>query len=250
MTKISAIIITLNEERNIKRCVLAAQKVSDEVIILDSFSTDKTVEIAKELNYTVIQQKWLGFSAQKNKANAMASYKYILSLDADEEIGNELINSILKEKQKGLSGAFSFNRLTNYCGLWVRYGGWYPDEKTRLFPKQDSNWKGEFIHELLELPNNCKTKRVNGNLNHYSYYSYAEHKNRAAKYSELHAKKMHFENKKHGPMKPYLSSFAKFISMYFISFGILNGKTGFIIAWVSAGATHNKYKFLSRLNKV
>ena len=250
MTKISAVIITLNEERNIKRCVLAAQKVSDKVIILDSFSTDKTVEIPKELNCTVIQQKWAGFSAQKNKVNSMTSYEYILSLDADEEIGNELISLILKEEKTELSGAFSFNRPTNYSGSWVRYGGWYPDVKTRLILKQDSKWKGEFIHELLELPNNSQTKRVNGDLNHYSYYSYPEHKNRMAKYSELHAKKMNFENKKRVPMKPCLSSFEKFINMYFISFGIFDGKTSFIIVWISAGATHNKYKFLSRLNKV
>ena len=249
MTKISTVIITLNEERNIRRCVIAAQKVSDEVIILDSFSTDKTIEIAKELNCTVVQQKWLGYSAQKNKANSLASFDFILSLDADEEIGEELTNSILKEKEKRLTGAYSFSRLTNYCGTWVKHGGWYPDEKTRIFPKKDTNWAGEFVHELLELPTNCQTKRLKGDLNHYSYYSFSDHRNRAAKYSKLNAKKMQAQNKKSGPMKPFLSGFAKFISMYFFSLGILDGKMGFMIAWISAEASVNKYKILNRLNK-
>lgn len=249
MTKISAVIITLNEEHNIKRCVIAAKKVADEVIILDSFSSDKTVEIAENLKCKVIQQKWLGYSAQKNKANSLANYDYILSLDADEEIGTVLVHSILKEKENGLNGAYSFSRLTNYCGTWVRHGGWYPDEKTRLFPKAGTLWTGEFVHELLELPANCETKKLNGDLNHYSYYSYTDHRKRAAKYSELNAKKMQAQQKSSGPLKPYLSGFAKFISMYFFSLGILDGKMGFMIAWISAEASVNKYKILNQLNK-
>ncbi|MBD78810.1 MAG: glycosyl transferase [Crocinitomicaceae bacterium] len=249
MTKISAVIITLNEEKNIERCVLAAQKVADEVIILDSNSTDNTVELANQLNCVVVQQVWLGYSAQKNKANALAKHDFILSLDADEELDQTLINAILEEKSKGLTCAYSFNRLTNYCGHWIHHSGWYPDKKTRIFPKEGTQWEGEFVHETLKLPNGCTTVHLDGDLNHYSYNSYDEHRKRAEGYVKLSAESLFERGKQVGLFKPYLSGIAKFISMYLFNLGFLDGKMGVMIAWISAEASVKKYLILKQMNK-
>ena len=132
--KISAVIITKNEERNIGRCLASLEGVADEVIVVDTFSEDRTKEICAEYGALVIDRAWEGYSATKNFANDQASFDYILSLDADEALTEELKDSILKVKSS-MQGVFSFNRLAFYCGKPVRRAGWYPDRKVRLFPK-------------------------------------------------------------------------------------------------------------------
>ncbi|MGB0402530.1 MAG: glycosyltransferase family 2 protein [Salibacteraceae bacterium] len=249
MDKISATIITFNEEDNIERCVLSAFKVADEVVVVDSLSQDKTVEIAKSLGCKVFDQKWLGYSEQKNLANSKAQYNFILSLDADEVLSDELVKSILEIKNTGLSSTYSFNRLTNYCGSWIKHSGWYPDVKSRLFPKEGVKWEGEYVHEELVFPDGMKFQHIKGDLLHYSYYNYKDHKERADKYSKLTAEKMHKAGKKAGPLKPLLSAFARFVGMYFIKMGILDGKMGFMIAWISAKSNHYKYQVLRNITR-
>lgn len=248
MTKISATIITLNEERNIGRCIDSLLGIVDEVIVVDSFSSDKTESICKSKGVKFIQTDWKGYAQTKNYANSLASYSYIYSIDADEELTPELQNSVLKEKEKGLNGLYSHNRLTNYCGSWIKNMGWYPDSKVRLFPKEFAQWSGEFVHEELTFSKSLKVTHLKGDLNHYSYYSTKEHRERADKYSILTAKKMHAKGKKASFFKPYLSSLARFVSMYLLKFGFLDGKAGFIISKISAQSNILKYKELRRLN--
>ena len=247
MSKISAVVITLNEERNIKRCIQSLDGVADEVIVVDSHSTDQTVDIAESCGATVYQIDWAGYSLTKNFGHSKANYEYILSIDADEALSEELKSAILKVKKESLHGTYSFNRLTNYCGKWIKHGGWYPDEKLRLFPTKSSIWEGD-IHEKLVFHPSQKNTKLKGDLLHYSYYTFEEHQTRADKYSSLTAIKMHENGKTASVFKPFISAFSRFFGMYIIEGGILDGKMGLIIAYISAKSNFFKYQELKRLN--
>lgn len=249
MNKLSAVIITFNEERNIERCIRALQTIADEIIVLDSFSTDQTVAICQSLNVRVEQKEWMGYAAAKNYLNELAQHEYIFSVDADEVVDGELEAAILKEKEKGFDAIYSVNRMTNYMGTWIKHSGWYPDVKVRIFPKQGSEWKGEFVHEVIHYPTHLPVIQLPGHLEHYSYYSYADHRARADKYSALTARKQFAAGKKASVFKPYLSAIGRFIGMYFLKLGILDGKMGFKIALISAQSNVFKYKELRRLNR-
>lgn len=247
--KLTATIITLNEERNIGRCIDALLPVADEIIVLDSFSTDKTEEICRSKGVRFEQRVWEGYSATKNYLNGLASYAYIFSVDADEAPDEELIRAILRQKEKGFNGVYSVNRLTNYCGKWIKHSGWYPDVKTRIFPKEGSVWEGDYVHEELAFSGNPTPQLLAGHLLHYSYYNFTEHRARADKYSLLTAQKFHAQGKRVGVLKPYISALGRFISMYFIKLGFLDGKMGCKIACISAQSNILKYKELIRLNR-
>lgn len=247
--KISATIITLNEERNIGRCIRSLREVADEIIVLDSFSSDRTEEICKELEVRFEKRAWEGYSSSKNYLNGLATGDYVLSIDADEALDEELKRSILKVKEEKSPQIYSVNRITNYCGKWIRHSGWYPDVKIRLFPKEGSQWEGEFVHETLSYPEGLQVIQLPGHLEHYSYYSFEEHRARADKYSELTAKKLFKSGNQASILKPWLSSIGRFVSMYFIKGGILDGRMGFKIAQISAQSNVYKYKELRRLNK-
>lgn len=248
--KISATIITFNEERNIQRCIESLKNVVDEIIVLDSFSTDDTKRICESLDVTFMQRDWEGYSASKNFVNQLANHEYILSIDADEAVDELLAQAILRVKRSNKHAVYSVNRLTNYCGKWIKYSGWYPDVKIRLFPKEGSYWQGEFVHEELEYPKELEVIELEGHLLHYSYYDYIDHRKRADKYSTLTAQKMNHQGKKASFMKPCLSGIARFFSMYFLKLGFLDGQKGFKIAQISAQSNVFKYKELRRLNKL
>jgi (heptosyl)LPS beta-1,4-glucosyltransferase len=247
MKTLAVAIITLNEERNIRRCLGSIRDLADEIIILDAFSSDKTVAIAQEFNARVEQRTWQGYAASKNYLNSLVQSDYILSLDADEALSDELYQTLKREKEKGFSGTYSVNRMTNYMGKWIKHSGWFPDIKLRIFPKEGSYWSGEYVHE--ELITNDKTPQLlKGILEHYSYYSYEDHQQRADKYSRLTAQKMHVAGKKANFLKPFLSAIGRFIAMYVIKLGFLDGWSGFKIAQISAKSNVLKYKELIRLN--
>jgi|SRR5690554_267119 len=244
---LTSTIITFNEERNIARCIDALLAVSDEVIVLDSFSTDKTVEICQAKGVRVQQREWKGYSNAKNYLNQLATHEYIFSVDADEAPDEILQQQILEYKKSGFKGVYSVNRLTNYCGKWIKHSGWYPDVKTRIFPKSLSQWEGEFVHEELVVEGNPTPQLLGGHLLHYSYYSHEEHRKRADKYSELTAVKIYHKGRRVGPLKPYISAVGRFVAMYFIKAGFLDGNAGFHIARISALSNIYKYKELIRL---
>jgi glycosyltransferase involved in cell wall biosynthesis len=245
---ISVVIITFNEETNIARCLEAANRVADEIVVVDSFSSDNTENICKEYGVVFLQRAWEGYSSAKNFGNRNAKGDFILSLDADEVISDQLVESILHVKN-ALQGAYKFNRLTNYAGKWVKHCGWYPDAKIRIFPKDKALWEGDFVHETLVVNNDLPVHHLNGDLLHYSYKSKSDHLQRIEKYSELHAQKMHSEGKRAGVLKLYLSPMMKFFRDYILQLGFLDGKTGFTICRLSALAVFKKYKKLRRMNK-
>ncbi len=248
MKTLSVVVITLNEERNIARCLKSVQQIADEIIVLDAFSTDQTVDIATSLGAQVVQRKWEGYSASKNHLNSLTTCDYILSLDADEALSPDLIEELKAEKSTSFTGTYHVNRMTNYCGKWIKHSGWFPDIKPRLFPKEGSYWSGEYVHEVLISPE-FEKKVFQGIVEHYSYYSYTDHRARADKYSLLTAQKFHAAGKKVSFLKPYLSALGRFVGMYFFKLGFLDGWMGFKIAQISAQSNVLKYKELLRLNK-
>lgn len=248
MQRLAVVIITLNEERNIERCIRSVRDLADEIIVLDAFSTDKTASICKDLGVRFEQRAWEGYSATKNYLNSLVTAEFILSLDADEALSEDLYQEIKSAKASGFQGTYSVNRMTNYMGKWIKHSGWFPDIKPRLFPKEGSYWDGAYVHETLVHPPS-EEHLFKGILEHYSYYSYADHRARADKYSVLTAQKFHAAGKQVGPLKPCISAIGRFIAMYFIKLGFLDGWAGFKIAQISAASNILKYKELRRLNR-
>ena len=249
MQALSAVIITRNEEHNIARCLEALRGVCEEVIMVDAESTDRTAAIATALGARVVLRRWTDYSDQKNHANSLAKHPWILSLDADEELSATLRDSILAQKQRGFSGAYSMHRLTNYCGSWVRHGGWYPDTKVRLFARDTTRWEGSHVHETLALAPGTTITLLAGDLLHYSYPTIASHEERIERYSELHARKMMEAGKDAGLVKRWLSPVAKFVQGYVFQLGLLDGRAGWDIARLSARAVHLKYAKLHALHR-
>lgn len=248
MHKLSVVIITYNEERNIARCLSSVKEIADEIIVVDSGSTDKTEDICKSFNVNFIPEPWRGYSAQKNFANEQASNDWIFSIDADEELSDELIQSIKEVKNKEAIAYFKINRLTNYCGRWIKHGGWYPDVKLRFFDRRTSKWEGN-IHEVLTIEKDISALLLKGDCHHYTYYSKEEHLAQAKKFSDLAAQDLFAKGKKVCLLRPLLSAIAKFISQFYFRFGFLDGYAGFQIADISAKAAYWKYSKVRQLNK-
>jgi glycosyltransferase involved in cell wall biosynthesis len=231
---LSAVIITFNEEQNIARCLDSVQGIADEVIVVDSFSTDQTESMCLTRGVRFFQLPWAGYAASKNYGNRQASCDYILSIDADEALSEELRECLRDEKEKSQADAYSLNRLTNYCGQWIRHGGWYPDSKIRLFKRGHAQWTGE-VHEALNFISPPRLGHLTGDLLHYSYPTVESHLTRSMKYAWLVAQRDYRRGRKknllvHGVLKP---SFF-FFNQYFLKLGFCDGYYGFVIAVISA----------------
>lgn len=242
--QISAVIITFNEEDNIASCIESIEEVCEEIIIVDSLSTDKTVEIAKQYpKVKTYSQKWLGYIEQKNYANSLTSYNTILSVDADELLSKELKESIkeIKKLEEDSFKVYEVSRLTNYCGSWIKHCGWYPDKKIRIFNKRSVKWQGELVHETLFLPENTQIITLKGDLLHYSYKSSTSHIERINKYSSLTAKEAFNRGKKSSIFDIWFRPKWRFFRDYVIKAGFLDGYAGYQVCKMSAYITFAKY---------
>lgn len=245
--KISAVIITYNEEKNIERCLLSLKDIVDEIVVVDSFSKDKTEEICNSHGAKFVSHVFEGHIQQKNWAITQASNKIVLSLDADEALSEDLKKSILAVKKDWKQDGYSFNRMTNYCGQWIKHGLWYPDVKLRLWDSTKGNWGGKNPHDTYILKENATQKHLNGDLLHYSYYTIDEHRLQADKFAKIAAKAYHEAGKKSSFFKVIFSPISRFISSYIMNRGFLDGKAGWIIAVISYKETKQKYKLLKKL---
>lgn len=232
--RISAVIITRNESHNLGRCLASLLGIADEVVVVDSGSTDATEEVAKATGARFLFREWAGYSAAKNWANAQAHGPYLLSLDADEELSPELRAAICAAKGEGLSGAYRFARLTRFGEHWVRHGGWYPDHKVRLFPKDRARWVGDFLHEQLQLEEGLPTKTLPGDLLHHSFHDLSEYWLRADRYTTLKAQGMHQQGKRFSRLRLWWRPFYVFSKMYWLKSGWRDGFTGYTVARLSA----------------
>jgi glycosyltransferase involved in cell wall biosynthesis len=247
MVKISVAVITLNEERNISRCLESVKNIADDIVIVDSFSTDRTEEICLKYGARFFPKKWEGYVDTKNIAAGLALNDVVLSLDADEQLSSELIGSIKNAKENFSADAYSMNRMTNYCGKWIRHSGWYPDTKIRLYDRRKGKWEGLIIHEELKMQMGSKVEHLKGNILHYSFYTVDEHRKQSEKFTTLGALADFKKGKKAPLYKIWFAPLVKFIQSYFFRLGIFDGKEGFIISRLSAAATFQKYSKLRKL---
>jgi glycosyltransferase involved in cell wall biosynthesis len=250
MESLSVIIITHNEEKNIGRCLESAGKIADEIIVMDSFSTDRTAAIVTEMGHTLKQQTFRGYGAQKNDAKSLASFNFILFLDADESLSEKLQNNILSEKQNGFSfDGYTMNRLNNYCGQWIRHGSWYPDKKLRLIHRSKGAWNDDLVHESIEMQSNSRIFHFEGPLLHQAYSSVSEQIHKNNRYSGLSARLLLRKGKRSSLFKIICSPFWAFVNGYFIRLGLLDGFYGFIIAINVAHLSFLKHVKLYLLQK-
>ena len=241
---ISATIISLNEESNIRKCIESLHFV-EEVVVIDSFSQDKTVEIAKDLGAKVIENPFAGYGQQKNFASDNSSYEWILNLDADEEVTPEL-ESEIREIFTNISKqtAYQTPRLTQYCGKWIKHGGWYPNYVTRFYHKDFGRWTEPEVHESLESRDPKKLLQVRKFKNHLHHYSFPSFKSQVeinVKYAARGAQDLINRKGKPSLFSVFIRPIGKFIECYFVKLGILDGKEGLFIALNAAYSMFVKY---------
>ena len=241
MESISAVIITYNEEINIERCLNSLKGIADEIIVVDSISTDQTKSICLKNGAHFVEHVFEGHIQQKNFALSLANSSFILSLDADETLDESLKNSILRIKQKPEADVYSMNRLTNYCGKWIYHCGWYPDRKVRLIRKGFALWGGVNPHDELKFKEDAIKGHLEGNILHYSYSSIHQHIQQANHFSGINAKEWFEKGKKASLMKVIFSPWIRFIRDYIVWGGFLDGYYGLVICRISSHAAFLKY---------
>jgi glycosyltransferase involved in cell wall biosynthesis len=241
---VSVVLITFNEENNLQR-VLKSVCWADEIIVVDSGSVDKTVEIAKQFGSKVFFNSWVNYGNQKNFAQSLTENNWVLSLDADEEVSPELKNEILESLStvdtSGTKG-FSFPRKTFYLGQWIQHGGWYPDYKVRLSDRRVSSWSEPNVHEQLIVQG--QIRKLKSPLYHYSFLNIKDQIKTNLQFSTLGAVELYKNGRRFTLFKLLLKPFWKFIETFFLKKGFLDGLPGFIISVNAAHSMFLKYAFL------
>jgi glycosyltransferase involved in cell wall biosynthesis len=234
--QLTLVIITLNEEINLARCLESAKTVADEIVIVDSFSTDGTGEIALSFGARFIQRSWMGFAQTKNYANGLASHDWILSLDADEVLDEAMSRHILriKEQSKPDHQAYELRRLPNYCGHWIRHSGWNPDRKIRLFNRKTARWVGDYVHESLQVDAGLRIGHLEGICYHYTFRTIQEHVATINRYSELAKDELKQRGKKATLFHLIIKPWAEFIRSYILKGGFRDGYAGLIVSMMNA----------------
>lgn len=247
--KISVAVITFNEERNIERCLKSVISLADEIVVVDSLSSDNTVAIAQANSAKVIHQKFLGYIEQKNFAIDQCAHDWVLSLDADECLSDDLQKEILQLKNNHLQpDGYIMPRLSRYCGQWIKHGAWYPDKKVRLFNRTVAKWGGINPHDKIFFTNEHPSIiQLNGDILHYTINTKEEHQQQAKRFSEITAKELFNQKKKTNALKIYFKPVVRFIRDYFLKAGFLDGKAGLQIAIISA---HHVYLREHKLNEL
>ncbi len=240
-------IITLNEEKNLARTLESVKKFADEIVIVDSGSTDKTEEIAKSFNAKFYFQKWLGYGPQRNKAIELASSEWVLNIDADEEISEELAKKIvdIKDEKNDNIDVFKINFMSVCFGKKIKHGGWSNSYRIRLFKKNSGRFNENNVHE--EFITNSHIGKINEYILHHSYSDLGDYFTKFNKYTTLGAIEYYKKNKKANLVSIVLNPIYKFIRMYFFRLGFLDGLEGFILAITSSLYTMVKYYKLKEI---
>ncbi|MBN3034909.1 MAG: glycosyltransferase family 2 protein [Bacteroidales bacterium] len=247
MPALSVVIITRNEERNIGRCVSSVAELADEVLVVDSFSTDRTEDICRELGVRFITHPFEDYVSQHRFADSQATHEHILSLDADEALSPELRNSLMEIREGWEHDCYTMNRRTCYCGRWIRYSGWYPDRKLRLYDRRRGEWTGRKVHEAFVPVAGASIAHLHGDILHYSYYTIDDHVAQANRLTNLTAEAA-FESGGRAPMwKVLCAPVFRFLQIYLLRLGFLDGYYGFVISRISATATFLKHAKLREM---
>ena len=247
--KISFCLITLNEQENLPRCLRSCADLADEIVVVDSGSTDATAEIATQFGARWQHQDWLGYVGQKNLALSLATHEWVFSIDADEELSPELRDEIrlLREIEPAADrSGFSVPRCVYYEGRWIRHGDWYPDRLVRLFRRDRARFAGGKVHERLEISDRIVS--LHGELYHYSFRDAADHWARCQKYARLWAETQHEAGNTANALDPYTHAFFRWLRGYLLKRGFLDGQAGWRIAAFCARETFLKYRLLQQMN--
>jgi glycosyltransferase involved in cell wall biosynthesis len=246
--KLTALIISWNEEENIGSCLDSVSNIADEIIVVDSYSTDKTKAICSNKGVRFVEQEYLGQIEQKNFALKLASYDFILSIDADEVLDETLIREIKNEKTKGFpSNGYSFNRKSYYCGKWINHGLWHPEWKLRIWNKNIGFWGGRNPHDKVILLAGSQIKGLNGKLLHYTFKNYQEHQAQIIKYARISAESNHERGIKFPITRMILSPIFYLIKSYMIKRGFLDSRLGWQIAKLEMKGKFLKYYYQSKI---
>lgn len=237
--KISATIITFNEERNIVRAI-ESLRCCDEIVVVDSGSNDRTVELATNLGARVIDNPFIGYSSQKNFASEQAAHDWILSIDADESLSEALEGEIWQIKKNGPQyEAYTMPRLAQYLGRWILHSGWYPDRKIRLFNRSRARWEGEYVHESVQVDG--RVGHLKSNLLHFTCSSLSEHLKTMDRYTTLAAEQIVAQKQPITTRHLLAVPTWTFIQTYFFKRGYLDGPEGLAIAYMAAMYNFVKY---------
>ena len=248
MIKLSGVIITFNEERSIEKCLQSLTSVVDEIIVVDSLSTDNTKEICEKYNVKFVEQEFLGYIEQKNFAIKQASHDYIVSLDGDEALSEQLQKSIVKLKNNWTVDGYYCNRFNNFCGQWIKHSHWYPDRKLRVFNRQKAEWKGINPHDRVVMNSlGTKTASLKGDILHWTYQTYSEYNLKIEHFSSISAKSYHDLGRKAPIWRILLNPTWAFFRSYFLKLGFLDGLNGLIICVQTANITFLKYTKLREI---
>jgi glycosyltransferase involved in cell wall biosynthesis len=245
MGQLSATIITYNEEKNIRDC-LESLTWTDEIIVVDSFSTDRTLEICQEYTDRIYRERWKGYARQKNSALEKVSFPWILSIDADERVTPELkeeIAGILEDADK--VDGYYLPRRNFFLGRWIRHGGWYPDYTVRLFKKGKGRFVPRKVHESAVISGT--TGYLKNPLEHYTYKSVSEFLKRMDRYSTLSAREYFERGRRASPVRILVAPLLTFVRMYIIQRGFLDGYLGFLLSVLYSYYTLTKYAKLKEL---
>ncbi len=237
--RISATIITCNEERNLPRAI-ESLRCCDEILVVDSGSTDRTVEIASRFGARVLEANWRGYAGQKNYASDEALHDWVLSIDADEALSEDLEGEIWQLKKNGPAyDAYTVPRLAQYLGKWILYSGWYPDRKVRLFDRRKARWVGEYVHE--SVLSEGRVGELTGNLLHYTCGSLSEHLKTMDRYTTLAAEEIVARKKPMGARQLLFDPPWTFVRTFLLQRGFQDGLEGLTIAYMAAIYTFLKF---------
>ncbi len=248
--KISAVIITFNEAENI-RAACESVAWADEIVVVDSESTDTTRDLAKDCGAQVMVNKWPGFAAQKQFATNAARTDWVFSLDADERVSPELRSAIEQLKNKdesSLADGYRVPRRTFYMNRWIRGGGWYPDYQLRLFNRSKGGWGDRLIHESFQMNSGARVETLAGDLLHYTVRDAAHHEQMIKqRYAPLGAQQMYREGKRTSRISAAVAGPSAFLRSYILKGGFRDGSAGLTIAKFAAQHATLKHKLLREL---
>ncbi|MEW6560987.1 MAG: glycosyltransferase family 2 protein [Pseudomonadota bacterium] len=239
--KLSLIIITKNEARNIRNCIHSASGLVDEIIVFDSGSTDGTQQICREMGASVYETDWPGFGVQKNRALEKATGNWVLSLDADEQLSQELKNEIEKilSIDSDAADSYSIPRKSSYCGQFMKHSGWWPDRVVRLFKKSSGRFSDDIVHEKFISPG--KTGRLNSPIIHHAITSVEQSIQKMNAYSTAGAERIFARGERTSVTRAVLKGLWSFLRTYILRLGILDGRMGLILAIANAEGTYYRH---------
>ncbi|HEY1870863.1 MAG TPA: glycosyltransferase family 2 protein, partial [Chitinophagaceae bacterium] len=249
MQKLSVVIICKNEEAAIGQSLQSLQGLTDDIVVFDNGSTDDTKNIVRKNGSRLIEGDWEGFGKTKNKATGFAKYDWVLNLDADESVDEELKNSLLNLSLANNEEVYEI-KFKNFLGKkYLRFGEWGGDKHLRFFNRKKVNWNEVAVHESLQLSPEIKIKRLEGYILHYTVKDEKEYLEKTIRYAELSAEKYAAQGKRSSRFKMYIAPAFSFLKYYFFKLGFLDGRPGFICATMTSYYTFIKYARLLELNK-